>query len=145
MNQSRFCRKENIPVNILHDFSPNVQVEASFSSWNTCERLLCITNIVYTSTMRSIGVGTNLERIIIYIQDSVKRARTHLNEHVTTEGEIVSLDKQCEYCKIFFKFKLFFTSSGEKVFLSRELRQSTFYRSIERCLVLIDKNNRFAL
>lgn len=59
--------------------------------------------MAYTSTMRNIRVGTNLERIIIHIQNSVNSARTHLNEHVTIEGEIISLDKQCEYCKIYFK------------------------------------------
>lgn len=52
--------------------------------------------------MRSIRVGTNLERIVIHIQNSISSARTHLNEHVTIEGEIISLDKQCEYCKIYF-------------------------------------------
>lgn len=56
-----------------------------------------------SSTMRSIGVGANLERIIIHIQNSVNRARTHLNEHVTIDGEIISLDEICEHCKIFYK------------------------------------------
>lgn len=55
--------------------------------------------------MRSIRVGTNLERIIIYIQNNVNRAKAHLNEHVTIEGEIISLDMQCEYCKIYYMAK----------------------------------------
>ena len=55
--------------------------------------------------MRNIRVGSNLERIIIYIQNNVNRARTHLNDHVTLTGEIISLDKQCEYCKIYFMAK----------------------------------------
>ena len=28
-------------------------------------------------------------------------ARTHLNNHVTMEEEILTLDKNCEYCQIY--------------------------------------------
>ena len=55
--------------------------------------------------MRSIRIATNLERIVIYIQNNVHRARAHLKEHVTIEGKIISLDMQCEYCKIHFMAK----------------------------------------
>ena len=30
-------------------------------------------------------------------------AKTHLNNHVTIEEEILTLDKNCEYCQIYFK------------------------------------------
>jgi hypothetical protein len=33
----------------------------------------------------------------------VDAAKTHLNNHVTTEEEILNLDKDCEYCQIYFK------------------------------------------
>ncbi|HZD35927.1 MAG TPA: hypothetical protein VE130_12045, partial [Nitrososphaeraceae archaeon] len=56
-----------------------------------------------TRTMRNKRVGINLERIITQIQNSVNIAKTHLNQHVTMEGEIFSLDRQCEYCTIYFK------------------------------------------
>jgi hypothetical protein len=33
----------------------------------------------------------------------VDAAKTHLNRHVTIEEEILTLDKNCEYCQIYFK------------------------------------------
>ena len=49
--------------------------------------------MLHTSKMRNIRVGSNLEKIMIPIQDSINIARVHLNEHVTTEGKIISLDE----------------------------------------------------
>jgi hypothetical protein len=37
------------------------------------------------------------------IMKDVDAAKTHLNNHVTTEEEILNLDKDCEYCQIYFK------------------------------------------
>ena len=37
------------------------------------------------------------------IKKEIDAARTHLNNHVTTEEEILTLDKNCEYCQIYFK------------------------------------------
>jgi hypothetical protein len=37
------------------------------------------------------------------IEDDIDAARTHLNSHVTTEEEILTLDKNCEYCQIYLK------------------------------------------
>ena len=37
------------------------------------------------------------------IKNDVDAAKTHLNNHVTTEEEILTLDKDCEYCQIYFK------------------------------------------
>jgi len=37
------------------------------------------------------------------IMKDVESARTHLNNHVTMEAEILNLDKDCEYCQIYFK------------------------------------------
>jgi hypothetical protein len=37
------------------------------------------------------------------IENDVDAAKTHLNNHVTTEEEILTLDKDCEYCQIYFK------------------------------------------
>jgi hypothetical protein len=56
-----------------------------------------------------IGNG-NLDSTIDYnpvllrsIVKDVDAAKTHLNNHVTIEEEILTLDKNCEYCQIYFK------------------------------------------
>jgi hypothetical protein len=35
------------------------------------------------------------------IEKDIDVAKTHLNSHVTTEEEILTLDKNCEYCQIY--------------------------------------------
>jgi hypothetical protein len=44
--------------------------------------------------------------MILVLAQSIKKdidaARTHLNNHVREE-EILTLDKSCEYCQIYFK------------------------------------------
>ena len=37
------------------------------------------------------------------IEKDIDAARTHLNNHVTTEEKILTLDKNCEYCHIYLK------------------------------------------
>ena len=37
------------------------------------------------------------------VEKDIDAARTHLNNYVTTEEGILSLDKNCEYCQIYFK------------------------------------------
>jgi hypothetical protein len=37
------------------------------------------------------------------IENDVDTAKTHLNNHVTPEGQILHLNKNCEYCQIYFK------------------------------------------
>jgi hypothetical protein len=37
------------------------------------------------------------------IEKDIDAAKTHLNNHVTIEEEILTLDKSCEYCQIYFK------------------------------------------
>ena len=37
------------------------------------------------------------------IEKDIDAAKTHLNNHVTIEEEILTLDKNCEYCQIYFK------------------------------------------
>jgi hypothetical protein len=37
------------------------------------------------------------------IEKEIDTAKTHLNNHVTTEEEILTLDKNCEYCQIYLK------------------------------------------
>jgi hypothetical protein len=37
------------------------------------------------------------------IEKDIHAAKTHLNNHVTAEEEILTLDKGCEYCQIYFK------------------------------------------
>ena len=37
------------------------------------------------------------------IEKDIDMARTHLNRHVTTKEEILTLDKNCEYCQIYLK------------------------------------------
>ena len=37
------------------------------------------------------------------IENEIDAAKTHLNNHVTTEEEVLILDKDCEYCQIYLK------------------------------------------
>jgi hypothetical protein len=37
------------------------------------------------------------------IEKDIDAAKTHLNDHVTIEEEILTLDKNCEYCQIYLK------------------------------------------
>jgi hypothetical protein len=37
------------------------------------------------------------------VEEDVDAAKNHLNRHVTIDEEILSLDKNCEYCQIYFK------------------------------------------
>jgi hypothetical protein len=57
----------------------------------------------------NIGNG-NIDSTIDYnplllrsIVKDVDAAKTHLNNHVTIEEEILTLDKNCEYCQIYLK------------------------------------------
>jgi hypothetical protein len=47
------------------------------------------------------------------IEKDIDVARTHLNSHVTTEEEILTLDKNCEYCQIYLKELTSITSNPE--------------------------------
>ncbi|HET7389578.1 MAG TPA: hypothetical protein VFJ51_02060 [Nitrososphaeraceae archaeon] len=38
------------------------------------------------------------------IKREVEKAKTHLTNHVNFEGEILDLDKNCEYCQKFLLF-----------------------------------------
>jgi len=37
------------------------------------------------------------------IEKDLDVAKAHLDSHVTTEEQILALDKNCEYCQIYFK------------------------------------------
>jgi hypothetical protein len=37
------------------------------------------------------------------IEKDIDAAKAHLNNHVTTNEEILTLDKDCEYCQIYLK------------------------------------------
>jgi hypothetical protein len=37
------------------------------------------------------------------IEKDIDAAKIHLNNHVTIEEQILTLDKSCEYCQIYFK------------------------------------------
>ena len=37
------------------------------------------------------------------IEKDINTARTHLNNNVTPNEEILTLDKDCEYCQIYLK------------------------------------------
>jgi hypothetical protein len=37
------------------------------------------------------------------IEKDMELANTHLKRHVTERGEILNLDRNCEYCQIHFK------------------------------------------
>jgi hypothetical protein len=37
------------------------------------------------------------------IENDIDTAETHLSNHVTTEGQILNLDKNCEYCQIYLE------------------------------------------
>ncbi|MFZ0344697.1 MAG: hypothetical protein WAL24_06020 [Nitrososphaeraceae archaeon] len=51
------------------------------------------------STNNTIGMNPVLTQSI---KEDIDAARTHLNNHVREE-EILTLDKNCEYCQIYFK------------------------------------------
>lgn len=38
------------------------------------------------------------------IISELKTANTHLASHVTLEGKILGLDKNCDYCRIYFEY-----------------------------------------
>jgi hypothetical protein len=52
------------------------------------------------STNNTIGMIPVLAQSI---RKDIDAARTHLDNHVTAEEEILTLDKNCEYCQIYFK------------------------------------------
>jgi hypothetical protein len=37
------------------------------------------------------------------IKKDIEPAHNHTKNHITTEGEILKLDRHCEYCKIYFE------------------------------------------
>jgi hypothetical protein len=37
------------------------------------------------------------------IEKDIDTARIHLNNHVTAKEEILTIDKNCEYCQIYLK------------------------------------------
>jgi hypothetical protein len=37
------------------------------------------------------------------IEKDIDAAKTHLANHVTIEEEVLTLDKSCEYCQIYFR------------------------------------------
>jgi len=41
--------------------------------------------------------------VVKSIEKDIHTAWIHLNNHVTAEEEILTLDKNCEYCQIYFK------------------------------------------
>jgi hypothetical protein len=52
------------------------------------------------------NLGSTIDYNPVLLRSIVKdvdAAKTHLNNHVTIEEEILTLDKNCEYCQIYFK------------------------------------------
>ena len=47
--------------------------------------------------------GTIDPLLLRSIVKDVDAAKNHLNRHVTIDEEILTLDKNCEYCQIYFK------------------------------------------
>jgi hypothetical protein len=50
--------------------------------------------------------NSNMIDYVLLLKDieiDVDTAKTHLNNHVTPEEKILNLDKNCEYCQIYFK------------------------------------------
>jgi hypothetical protein len=47
------------------------------------------------------SIKTNV--MVKSIENDIDAARTHLKRHVTMEEEILTLDKNCEYCQIYLK------------------------------------------
>ena len=55
-------------------------------------------------------LGNSINNIINFrhllakiIEKDIDAAKTPLDNHVTTEEQILTLDKNCEYCQIYFK------------------------------------------
>ena len=58
------------------------------------------------SSMSGNSINSNVDLTPIVaksIEKDIDTARTHLNSHVTTKEEILTLDKNCEYCHIYLK------------------------------------------
>jgi len=46
-------------------------------------------------------IGTIIEELVLNgIKKDIEIANSHLEYHVNNEGKILSLDENCEYCKI---------------------------------------------
>jgi predicted transcriptional regulator len=58
---------------------------------------------LHTSIIRNIGIGNVSEKTVSSIKKDIEKARSHLNHHVTSEGRVLSVDKKCEYCKIYLQ------------------------------------------
>jgi hypothetical protein len=78
---------------------PTLNVEVTlWTTWNLNY------NILHTSKMRNISVGSNLERIIIIFK--IMLIEQELIWMIMSLWRAKSsLDKQCEYCKIYFMAK----------------------------------------
>jgi hypothetical protein len=51
------------------------------------------------------SINNNIDRtplLTMIIEKDIDAAKTYLNNHVTIEEEILALDKNCEYCQIYF-------------------------------------------
>jgi hypothetical protein len=71
-----------------------------------------IVNVFYNKLCRSFSsilensINNNVDPTPIVaksIEKDIDVARTRLNSHVTTKEEILTLDKNCEYCQIYLK------------------------------------------
>jgi hypothetical protein len=51
-----------------------------------------------------------LQHIEYVVSETIKKdiepAYNHTKNHITTKGEILKLDADCEYCKIYFDMRL---------------------------------------
>ena len=71
-----------------------------------------VMNVFYNKMYRSFSsmlensINSNVDPaplVAKIIEKDIDTARTHLKSHVTAEEEILTLDKDCEYCQIYLK------------------------------------------
>ena len=71
-----------------------------------------VVNVFYIKMRRSFSsilensINSNLDPAPLVaksIEKDIDKARTHLKSHVTAEDEILTLDRDCEYCQIYLK------------------------------------------
>lgn len=82
----------------------NIVKFAPVSQGNSSECLFIIRCAGHSSMLEnSINNVDPTPLVAKSIEKDIDTARTHLNNHVTAEEEILTLDKNCEYCQIYLK------------------------------------------
>lgn len=58
---------------------------------------------LHSSIIGNTRIGNLSENTVSSIRKNIEKARSHLNNHVTENGNVMSLDRKCEYCRIYLQ------------------------------------------